>query len=191
MLTDGAPDDMSARKRIADDAVVQAIQTWRGNVTAAAEALGLAPVNLRKRLACLGIDLPLLRRLKGTGIYETHRHVSTPMSTTRTDGAGGTHRPQRNKSAAGIFPRVAARTTLATVDEPDAMMARPKPPTPIRLTPPQVEKLRDAKFELQYRIRAELSESVILQQFFEDRFPAWLKARLKDSIEGVKADERA
>jgi hypothetical protein len=178
---------MSARKRIADDVVIQSIQQWRGNVTAAAEALGLAPINLRKRLACLGVDLPLLRRLKDTGIYGTTRNVSTPMNTGGTSRPGGTQAQQRNKSAAGIFPRRAGARTFALVDAPDAMMTRQKAPSPIRLTPDQVEKLRDAKFELQYHLRVEVVESLILQQFFDDHFADWLKARLKESAEGEKA----
>lgn len=171
---------MGARRRLPDDAIIGAIQQWRGNVTAAAEALGLAPINLRKRLHGLGVDLPLLRRLKDTGIHDTTRNVPIPMKTTAMITQG------RNHSAAGIFPRSAPRSTFAPVGE--VMMTRPKPPSPIRLTPDQVEKLRDAKFELQYHLRAEVSESVILQQFFEDAFATWLKARLQE--QGTEAQQQ-
>jgi hypothetical protein len=163
---------MGARKRLPDDAIIGAIQQWRGNVTAAAEALGLAPINLRKRLIGLGVDLSLLRRLKDTGIHGTTRNVPIPMT------QHGTTARTRNHSAGGIFPRPAQRATFAPVGE--VMMTRPKPPAPIRLTPDQVEKLRDAKFELQYHLRSEMSESSILQQFFEDSFAVWLKARLQE-----------
>jgi hypothetical protein len=164
---------MGARKRLPDDAIIGAIQKWRGNVTAAAEALGLAPINLRKRLVSLGVDLTLLRRLKDTGIHGTHRNVLVPMDTNTTYG------PLRNKNVGNIFrPRVGGATFAPVSTE--AMMGRPKTPAPIRLNPEQVERLRDAKFELQYHLRAEVNESAILQQFFEDGFAEWLKARLRE-----------
>ncbi len=160
------------KKRIPDDAIIGAIQRWRGNVTAAADALGIAPINLRKRLSGLGVDLSLLRRLKDTGIHGTNRNV--PVST----GVPETMFGGRNNSASGIFPRLADRPTLASVST-DAMITRPKALAPIRLGPEQVEKLRDAKFELQYRLRVEVTESTILQQFFADTFEPWLKKRLE------------
>lgn len=163
---------MSARRRLPDSAILGAIQQWRGNVTAAADFLGIAPINLRKRLSGLGVDLSLLRRLKDTGIHDTKQNVPIPMR------VNATLQTSRNHSGGSIFPRPAARATFAPVGE--VMMPRPKPPAPIRLTPEQVERLRDAKFELQYHLRAEVSESVILQQFFEDEFSAWLKARLQE-----------
>ena len=164
---------MSARRRLPDDAIIGALQRWRGNVTAAAEALGLAPINLRKRLTGLGVDLPLLRRLKDTGIHDIHTHPSVPIAITGTNAA------TRNHSAGGIFPRPAPRPMFGAVGT-EAMMPRQKAPAPIRLGPEQVEELRNAKFELQYHLRAEVSESVILQQFFADGFAAWLKARLRE-----------
>jgi hypothetical protein len=175
---------MGARKRLPDDAIIGAIQRWRGNVTAAADDLGLAPINLRKRLAGLGVDLPLLRRLKDTGIHGTYQNIPAPQTIparpVRPMDQNG--RDSRKHVAGGIFPRPAARTTFAPVGT-EAMMTRPKQPTPIRLTPEQIDKLRDAKFELQYHLRSEVNESAILQQFFEDGFEVWLKARLQDQRE--------
>jgi hypothetical protein len=49
---------------------------------------------------------------------------------------------------------------------------------PIRLEPDQVELLRDAKFDFMAKHRVEASESDLLQRFFADCFPDWLKRTL-------------
>lgn len=52
---------MPAPKRTPDAKVREALTVWRGNVKAAAGALGMSSNNLRKRMELLGIDLAALR----------------------------------------------------------------------------------------------------------------------------------
>lgn len=52
---------MSAAARVPGEAIRKALHATGGNVTAAAARVGLAPVNLRKRLPGLGVDLAALR----------------------------------------------------------------------------------------------------------------------------------
>jgi len=179
---------MGARKRVRDEAILESIQRWRGNVTAAAEELGLAPINLRKRLFALRVDLPLLRRLQRTdipGIHGRNRSGMAPIASVPSHGNA-----PRKETEGSIFSVVAKRPRLGTVTT-DVMM-RPKAPAPIRLTPPQVEKLRDAKFSLQYRLKEDITESAILQQFFEDGFNDWLSMKLQDPEEtqGIVSGEQ-
>ena len=177
---------MSARKRVPDDQVIRAIQRWRGNVTAAADTLGIAPINLRKRLHALGVDLRVFRRLKDTGIHgipgRGQSGTASPISGASNESGG------RNQSAAGICSATGRGTSLSVVSTD--VLTRPRGPAPVRLTPDQVEVLREAKFELQYQLRAEVNESSILQQFFEDGFKDWLSMKLAPSV-AVRKTESA
>ena len=52
---------MTVRKRISNRRISEALEIWCGNITAAAQSLGIQPKNLRKRVKELGIDLGPLR----------------------------------------------------------------------------------------------------------------------------------
>lgn len=164
---------MPAPKRIPDAAVIGAIQKWRGNVEAAAEELRIAPVNLRKRLASLGVDLSLLRATDRYRTSSTHRNVSNPNPLSDT-------LPTGELSRARIFSARAKGSTLRGMTTTATALAindraRSKP---TRLTPPHEDRLREAKFDLQARYRAEIGESQILEQFFADEFEGWIKRKL-------------
>jgi hypothetical protein len=47
---------MPAPKRVPDGAIAASLERWRGNVTAAAREVEMAPTNFRKRLAALGLQ---------------------------------------------------------------------------------------------------------------------------------------
>jgi hypothetical protein len=51
---------------------------------------------------------------------------------------------------------------------------------PTRLKPEQLDRLREAKFDLQARYREDYDENRILWEFFDDGFDAWLKTKLGD-----------
>jgi len=173
---------MAAPKRIPDVAVKQAIVAWRGNVTAAADSLGIAPNNLRKRLADLGLD-PAKLRSDMSGIAPNVPVPIGTIGTTRTHrhSSAGTHE-QRNGAA--IFPRRGGPASLSPVQQQAASEAAVVPmrskQKPTRLKPEQLDRLREAKFDLQARYREDYDENRILWEFFDDGFDAWLKTKLGD-----------
>ncbi len=164
---------MSAPKRISDPAVVEALQRWAGNVTAAAEELGLARNNLYQRIYALGLDLEPVR-IKHNGTEQ----VST---------GNASHRPARpvagvQRSSTAIFPRPAKTPNLAPMETAVAIQTRRTKPGPIRLRPDQVEALREAKFDFQAKHRTEVGESDLLQRFFDEGFAEWLKRCLEKKV---------
>lgn len=177
---------MPAHKRISDSAVLEAIQTFRGKVEPAAERVGMTPNNLRKRLATLGVDLSLLRRLQGGGSNDPHPNRPLPM--TPID-ARNRPTPTAPKNASALYPRRAAATNLRDVQSEaaaDAIPAASARVRPVRVIPAQAERLREAKFDLQAKHRVEFDESRILEQFFDERFEEWIKAKLAAKAKGDK-----
>jgi hypothetical protein len=61
---------------------------------------------------------------------------------------------------------------METAEAESVQAPRPKPGV-IRLQPPQVDELRDAKFDYQAKHRVEATEADILQRFFRECFPEW------------------
>lgn len=167
---------MPAPKRISDEAVMEAIQLWRGKVEAAADRLGIAPNNLRKRLDALRVDLSLLRDGERYRMSNTQPNVSNPS--TRTN---------RQKSAAPIYPGSGPRPIV-----PGMQSAAPSLPTipakvkPTRLRPDHQERFREAKFDLQARFRMETDENRILEQFIDDCLDGWLRKKLAEKAEPAK-----
>jgi len=185
---------MPPQKRVADPKVVGAIQKWRGNVQAAAEDLGMAPVNLRKRLNALGVDLSFLRAADRYRTGGTQRDMSDRIGSNKS---ADTPRPEKRISA-GISITGAGRSTLhamtttATALAEEQRAARPKP---ARLTPPHEERLREAKFDLQHVLRAEISETRILEWFFGDAFEGWIAGKVNPAgaekpRKGTNGDDR-
>ena len=179
---------MPAPKRISDAKVMEAIQTWRGCVKAAAEFAGMTPNNLRKRLGDLGVDLKLLRRLQGAHPNDPHRNGATPNDPERTKGAGmnvGTRNDGRARSDSRALyqsakggPRLIGVEATAVKAEAEPIKAVPLRPVPIRLQPEQQERLRDGRLDLQARFRVETNDNTILQQFFDESFEGWIKEKL-------------
>ena len=138
-------------------------------MAAAAEELGLARNSLYERVYALGLRLDPLRRKPNVT-----SHVAQPVTTER--GAPGNVRTVKVSEPA-IFPRRASAPTLAPMETAEAESAQGPRPRPgvIRLQPPQVDELRDAKFDYQAKHRVEASESDLLQRFFRECFPEWRK----------------
>lgn len=62
---------------------------------------------------------------------------------------------------------------------------------PTRLTPPQQDRLRERRLDLQARFRIETDDNTILQQFFDEAFDRWVKDKLaaKDGANGGKGSK--
>lgn len=162
---------------------------WRGNVTAAADELGIQPKNLRKRLDTLGMNLAALRRGEGAGGVGAvapldprgPSRVPQPLAAPPAP-RGGTGRKSgtglsRSEASAPILRDVS--TTAAATEEREApikgVTVKPKP---LRLRPEHQDRLRNAKLDLGARYRVETDENTILDQFFEEAFEPWLRSKL-------------
>lgn len=180
---------MAILKYATDTEVRGAILRWRGNVTAAADELGIQPKNLRKRLETLGISLSALR--SGEGVMGVGRVAPlTPSGSLGSDcppegplaPSSGTGRKSgaglsRSRSQAATFHAVAsAMAERDVVEAPVRAAAGQK--KPLRLLPGNQERLRDAKLDLGAKHRVETDESTILNQFFEEAFEPWLRSKL-------------
>lgn len=169
---------MPAPKRIPDAEVLQAIQKWRGNVEQAAHRIGIAPNNLRKRLASLAVDLPLLRTHQGYGMSRTKRVIPNASS------QGGSLVPTHQQDARPIFPASRHRPKLVSVETVEAAAGEVPIKTtraamrPVRVTPPQQEQLQRAAWALQARYEVPTDAGLILEQFIEEGFEAWLASKL-------------
>jgi hypothetical protein len=117
---------MSAPPRASVEQIREALSASRGNVSAAADRLGIARNNLYKRALNNGID---------PGSYRPRRLVEQPAA-----------------------PRGAVRSMRV----------------PITL----YDQLREAKFDLQAKLRRDLDEADVLAAFMADGFGAWLARRL-------------
>lgn len=181
---------MPAPKRVSDRAVLEAIQRWRGNVSAAADQLKIARVNLRKRLESLGVTPATFRGGAGEGgMSGTHRNVSVPMDST------GTHEVVRNASAGkssrpragGIFSGKGAAAKFSAVQTAEKDVAPAGVPIrtvaarrkPARLDPANEDRLVAFQREVEARYDVDTDTTELLNQFFEEGFEAWAARKLE------------
>ena len=166
--------------RYATDAQVEgAIQRWRGNVSAAADELGIQPKNLRKRLESLGIDLVAVRHPRGASVVVPLGPHGPSRSTAPEIPTGATGR----ESGGGPFRPVgeARRFGLVQAEEAvpiESIRSAPQRPKPLRLQPPNQDRLRQARLQVAARLQIDTDETVMLNQFFEEDFEAWLASKL-------------
>jgi hypothetical protein len=189
---------MPAPKRIRDDEIMTAIRRWRGNVTAAADALGIARVNLKKRLDALGIDPSAIRT--GAMPADTHRYVSIPndpneTNRTQRNASAGTFLEQKTPDIFSGRSRAAKFSSVQQAVDKDARAAsvpirtiNPKR-KPLRLEPENEDKLVEfqRRVEALYGVDTELQE--LHNQFFEEAFPEWAARKLAAAQPAVQSAE--
>jgi len=161
-----------------DGRVREVIRAWAGNVQAAADALGVAPKNLRARLRTLQIDLTPLRAARPLPVRtDTHRYP--PVRTGLVSGTG-------SQNAADTYRESTEESTLLTMQTAEADAPDLPIPTirgqqkPTRLKPAQQDRLKAAKFDLQAAFRVETDENALLQAFFDETFDAWFEAKMAE-----------
>lgn len=174
---------MPAPKRVPDADVLRAIALWRGRVVPAAEAVGIHPKNFRQRLAALGVDLEALR--KGNVPVRIERNVEQNVSDPASAVVPMEPKSSgRDVSIGGVYqfpveaPRFGGVSAAAAKAEEVPIATVKARHQPTRLTPPQQDLLRSAKFDLMGRYKVETDENAILQQFFDETFEAWLRSKL-------------
>jgi Bacterial regulatory protein, Fis family len=165
---------MGATAKVSAQEITNALLHWRGNVQAAADALGLTRNGLYGRIETLGINLKGYRAKVGTTV-----RTMTPMPTIPpTTNARGTARKNQGAhfQSKATVGRVGAMQEAATSDAPVRQaVARQKP---LRLADSFRDRLREAKLDFVARFRVETDENVILEQFFEEAFEGWLRSKL-------------
>jgi len=176
---------MSAPARRSVQEIVNVLLKYEGNVAATADELGMRRGSLYERLERLNLD-PQSFRLSSAGKVSgmSGNRVACP------EVSGMVKQVEHvRKSASVLYParrrerRLAdVQTASAEVMAEDATFAG----KPARLSGAQRRQLREAKFDWQARYRVEIQESGILQQFFEERFEEWIKAKLTTKAKGEK-----
>lgn len=187
-----SPSLMPARPKIPSDVILRAIKEWRGNVSAAAQALGIHPKNLRERLARMGVDLEAVRSERsGTyGTYQTSSDVSN--RSTRVDTFGtvrnqnvGTYGPKSGtdtlaKTVGGPNVSVVQQATATKDEIEDGLPVRPSraPAKQVRIKPDFQQQLRDLKIEFISRFKRDFDEQDLCDQFFAEALAAWGRSKL-------------
>lgn len=184
---------MSAQQKVTNEQVRKALEEWGGNLSAAADALGLRPKNLRERAIRLGIDIEALRAAQ-SGTYDPYQPGSIRMDRT---GTPGTYRPGPHvsgspygpKSASGPFtrpdetsnvrPMQAAVATKEDRENEAPVRGIGGPAKPLRVRPPFQERVRQAKVDLIARHRIDTDEQHVFDQFCDEAFEPWLQSKLE------------
>lgn len=168
---------MAAQEKVSAQQIVNALLKWTGNVQAAADELGVSRNALYKRVEQLGIDLRGIRAM-GSKVDTTFTTV-LGMPTMK----GGAN--VVSKSSAAIFsarargpklPSMRTEAAEAATEIPIRTAAKRLPPT--RIKPAHRELFQRAAWALQARFQAPTDESLILEQFIDERFEEWLGSKL-------------
>ena len=167
---------MSAPAKVSDEEIRRALKVWRGVVADARRALGISENALRKRLRSMGIGHEALSFFRSdnppTQPQPTTTFAPLPMGTNQRDGLN-----LHPKNGGHNYPRPVDPPTLRDVSTEPITARRPQTKPP-KLRPDQVDLLRDMKFDYQARHRTEADEGDLLQRFFDEAFPEWVKRAL-------------
>lgn len=166
---------MSAREKVSAQQITNALLKWRGKITPAAEELGIARNSLMRRIGSLGLNLTGFRSLGmgGTPMPPTRR--ITPMPTlpsfAQTDSLGP-------KNERATFTGPATRPTIPPVSSAVAEFpATRKRQTP-RIPPNYLDKLTDAKYDLQALLRRDVTEQQILEECLDECLDGWIARKI-------------
>ena len=188
-----------ANRQVTAQQITNALLEWRGNVEQAAHSLGIRRNSLYERIQRLGLNLEGFRAMnrkmepvtRPSGVPRVFGQEASSSSGRRK--ASG---PARNSHSASVTEEDKRRkfTRMEAVGSGDAIeapiKAAPGRFRPPRLRPTQQDRLRDAKLDLGAHYRVETDESLILQQFFDERFEDWFSMKLAPSGAGQEGGKR-
>ena len=169
---------MPAAPLVSTQAIVNALLEWRGDVSAAAHAVGISRNSLYERIRRLRLDLAGFRNIQSS---------SNPVSPI-TVGKGVTgmtgidSRPDGVMHAQGnaraIYPAGASRRKLgpmeATVENEAPIKTPPQRNQPLRFKPEHRDRIREARIDISAKYRTDYDDSAILEQFIEDMLAGWV-----------------
>ncbi len=182
-----------AEQRVPDRRIREAITSWRGNIQAAAEEVGMRPKNFRKRLNSLRIDADSLRPGKGvttpTPLAPSDPHSPsrpplppypplTPISSSDPLGPLNPSAPYISESAGPTLGDVSTAATAATLGaEPAPIRSVKGRNKQLRVRPDNQEMIREAKLDVWAKLRIESDENELLNQFIAEKFPSWIQSK--------------
>ena len=144
------------------------MQKYLGNVTAAAQYLGISRHALYKLLK-RGRVRPECFRQEG-GAVATPAGVSTRV----TPAKSGAENSSGNLVANQGPPTFEAVETQAS-EPPSPPSKRQPAPSMIRMDPAHIRRLEEAGWELSPRLRRTVTKEVALEMFYAEEFEAWLR----------------
>lgn len=191
---------MSAPQRILTQAIVNALLEWRGDVSAAARALGLARNSLYERIKRLGLDLDGFRNVKPGNPVTPITQVIGDAGMRRPTGPEGVAQKTAPQARAIYPPGARGRrldpvqqrtSTEANGGEPVRIKTAPRRPEPIRLRPDLRDRLQRGVWRLQAHFQEPTNENLILEQLVEETLDAWIRSKLEPpaAIPKRRADE--
>lgn len=171
---------MPASPRITLQEITNALLRWGGNVQATSEALGMRRNSLQERIERAGIDLAAIRNSAGS------RPVTPIAGVIGMPGMPGINRDARygRKNASAPFTnaprgRILSGVQQATQDAaPVAAFDGRRPKPQIRIRPDLIERLSNAKYELQHALRQDIDEGQIANAILAEQLDAWLEQTL-------------
>jgi hypothetical protein len=174
---------MPASPTVSTQEIVNALLTWRGDISAAARALGMARNSLYERMKRLGLDPGKFRSQGGANPVTPITMVSGMPG---MPGFNGRAKDAQEKRRA-IYPSGGDRGRLGGVQQGTAtadpevvpIKTAPKRQEPIRLKPELRDRLQRAVWQLQARFQEPTNENLILEQLVEETLDRWLASKLE------------
>lgn len=184
---------MPAQQKVSPEQIISALTDTHGNVEASAKRLGISRNCLYKRLIHIGLEP---RDYRKGGAHCTRGGAPATKDTRGVLHEGwraardGTerfvHNEHAHKSEIATFPRAEHSRTVRNMHvEVDPRAPRLRESKNLYLRPEQIEAVKQARFDLQAKLRIELSDSKVLERFIDAKFDDWLN----EILGGRKTEE--
>ncbi len=195
---------MAAPPKVSTQAISNALLAWRGDVSAAARQLGLSRNGLYQRIQRLGLDLDGFRNAGGGAPVVPIKVDTTvsrlpPMPTMPTLPASSGRVQTIQKSGRANFSRnadarrvggVSQGATAAEVEGLPIKTAPARRLPPVKVRPDLRERLQRAAWQLQARFEVATDESLVLEQFIEERLDGWVAEKLEQGRAAANGSKR-
>jgi hypothetical protein len=184
---------MPAAPKVSAQQIVAALTKWRGELTAAAADLGIHRNALNRRIKRLGLDVAAFRNgakvgkvgntlTAGTaGKVAPAVKVGATMHTMHTitgaQGEGGREH-FRPKNAGAHFTSREGRSSVAAVSTAVAQYSEPRPHVKLKVPPDHVDRLTQAKYDMQALLRRDLTEDKVLEMCLDEVLEDWIAQKL-------------
>lgn len=164
---------MPGPEKVSAQQVMAALLKWRGDVKQAAEVLGISRNALYGRIQTMRLDLAAFRIL-GTSV---RRDTVVPM-VQGSRARPGEHAQRAGKGAVSTIPAQGLGRRLAPMSTAVDQFSGRQRSTP-RIAPAHLERLADAKYDLQAILRRDITEREILDECLEECLGPWLERKIE------------
>jgi hypothetical protein len=171
-------DRVAAPRRVSSGQIEQALAATSGCVQRASAILGISKNSLYKRLSRM--DLHPDKYRKGDARLGTQGAADAKVFGVRARRAASGGGRNGGECATATFPRAVVGRRLDPVSDEaeDEKVGRLRESRNWFLRPEQIDKVRQAKFDLQAKLRTELSDSKVLERFLDEKFDEWIREAL-------------